>query len=152
MYTIQPNVCAPRPSHSYLCVIENAASVVGADDGVFAVLAEVGCSDEARLTVHLVPQSHLLFRNIPQAQLTIQRAAQKIPVVLHHTGTDIPHSLSQTRMVEVDTHTLARALALTLGWKAMAVTKSICWKQQRHSRLDMCHKRTVLSMDDDNRK
>lgn len=28
---------------------------------------------------------------------------------------------------------------LTLGWKAIAVTKSTCWKQQRHSFLDMCH-------------
>lgn len=28
---------------------------------------------------------------------------------------------------------------LTLGWKAIAVTKSMCWKQQRHSFLEMCH-------------
>lgn len=41
---------------------------------------------------------------------------------------------------------------LTLGWNAMAVTKSMCWKQHRHSRLDMCHNRTVLSMDEDSRK
>ena len=33
-----------------------------------------------------------------------------------------------------------------LGWKQIAVTKSICWKQQRHSRLEICHNRTVLSM------
>lgn len=41
---------------------------------------------------------------------------------------------------------------LTLGWKAMAVTKSMCWKQHRHSLLDMCHNLTVLSMDDERRK
>lgn len=29
--------------------------------------------------------------------------------------------------------------SLTLGWKQIAVTKSICWKQQRHSDLEMCH-------------
>lgn len=34
----------------------------------------------------------------------------------------------------------------------MAVTKSMCWKQQRHSLLDMCHNLTVLSMEDESRK
>ena len=33
-----------------------------------------------------------------------------------------------------------------LGWKTMAVTKSMCWKMQRHSSLLMCHSLTVLSM------
>ena len=28
---------------------------------------------------------------------------------------------------------------LTLGWKQIAVTKSICWKQHRHSDLEICH-------------
>ena len=28
---------------------------------------------------------------------------------------------------------------LTLGWKAMAVTKSTCWKQHKHSLREMCH-------------
>ena len=41
---------------------------------------------------------------------------------------------------------------LTLGWKAMAVTKSMCWKQHRHSLLEMCHRRTVLSIDEESRK
>ena len=39
-----------------------------------------------------------------------------------------------------------------LGWKARAVTKSMCWKQHRHSRLEICHKRTVLSMEELKRK
>lgn len=34
----------------------------------------------------------------------------------------------------------------------MAVTKSICWKQHRHSLLDMCHNLTVLSMDEESKK
>lgn len=34
----------------------------------------------------------------------------------------------------------------------MAVTKSMCWKQQRHSLLEMCHSRTVLSMEEESRK
>jgi len=29
--------------------------------------------------------------------------------------------------------------SLTLGWKQIAVTKSMCWKQQRHSDREMCH-------------
>lgn len=73
---------------SHLRVVENAASVVGADDGVFAVLAEVGRGDEACLAVHLVPQGHLLIRNIPQAQLAVQRAAQEIAVILYNRDTD----------------------------------------------------------------
>jgi hypothetical protein len=28
---------------------------------------------------------------------------------------------------------------LTLGWNTIAVTKSICWKQHKHSVLEMCH-------------
>ncbi len=39
-----------------------------------------------------------------------------------------------------------------LGWKARAVTKSMCWKQQRHSRRVMCHRRTVLSIEELRRK
>lgn len=58
----------------YLRVVEDAAAVVGADDGVLPVLAEVGRRDEARLAVHLVPQRHLLVGNVPEAQLSIQRA------------------------------------------------------------------------------
>lgn len=45
-----------------------------------------------------------------------------------------------------------KTIQLTLGWKAMAVTKSMCWKQHRHSLLDMCHNLTVLSMEEDSRK
>lgn len=75
-------------ARTHLCVVENAASVICTDDSVFAVLAEVGGGDEARLAVHLVPQSHLLIRNVPQAQLAVQRAAQKVPVVLRDTGAD----------------------------------------------------------------
>lgn len=85
------SICTPEQharANTHLGVVENAASVVGADDGVFAVLAEVGRGDEARLSVHLVPQSHLLVRNIPQAQLAVQRAAQEVAVVLRDTGAD----------------------------------------------------------------
>lgn len=59
----------------HLGVVEDAASVVRPDDGVLPVLAEVGSSDEARLSVHLVPQRHLLVRNVPETQLPVQRAA-----------------------------------------------------------------------------
>ena len=38
---------------------------------------------------------------------------------------------------------------VTLGWNTIDVTKSICWKVQRHSLRDTCHSRTVLSMEDD---
>ena len=38
------------------------------------------------------------------------------------------------------------------GWKASAVTKSMCWKQQRHSRREMCQRRTVLSIEEVSRK
>lgn len=39
----------------YLCVIEDAAAIVGTDDGVLPILAEVGSCDEACLPVHLIP-------------------------------------------------------------------------------------------------
>jgi len=38
------------------------------------------------------------------------------------------------------------------GWKAMAVTKSSWRKHARHWDRDMCHSRTVLSIDEDSRK
>ena len=41
---------------------------------------------------------------------------------------------------------------ITLGWKAIAVTKSMCWKQQRHSFREMCQSRTVLSIDEERTK
>ena len=67
---------------AHLCVVEDAAAVVRPDDCVLPVLAEVGSGDEARLAVHLVPQRHLLVRNVPETQLPVQRAAQEVPVVL----------------------------------------------------------------------
>ena len=41
---------------------------------------------------------------------------------------------------------------LTLGWKTIAVTKSMCWNVHRHSRLDMCQSRTVLSIEEERMK
>lgn len=38
------------------------------------------------------------------------------------------------------------------GWNAMAVTKSSWRKHARHSDRDTCHRRTVLSIDDESRK
>lgn len=66
----------------YLRVVEDAAAVVRANDGVLPVLAKVCGSYKPRLAVHLVPQRHLLVRNVPQPQLPIQGAAQKVSVVL----------------------------------------------------------------------
>ena len=37
------------------------------------------------------------------------------------------------------------------GWKAMAETKSTCRKKQRHSGRLKCHKRTVLSIEEERR-
>ena len=67
--------------------VEDAAAVVAADHGELAVLAEVGRRDQLRLAVELVPQRHLLVGDVPQAQLAVQRAAQKIAVVLKKTKT-----------------------------------------------------------------
>lgn len=50
----------------YLCVIEDASAVIGANDCILPILAEVGSCDEACLSVHLVPQRHLLVRNVPE--------------------------------------------------------------------------------------
>lgn len=61
-----PSISRRRSSNGYLCVIENASAVVGTDDGILPILAEVGGSDEACLTVHLVPQRHLLVWNVPE--------------------------------------------------------------------------------------
>ena len=47
--------------------VEDAAAVVGADDGELAVLDEVGGRDEPRVTLHLVPLHHLLVGDVPQA-------------------------------------------------------------------------------------
>src|SRR3954447_18110680 len=46
----------------------------------------------------------------------------------------------------------ARKNRSSRGWNCIEVTKSLCWKQQRHSGRDMCHSRTVLSIDEDRRK
>lgn len=58
----------------YLRVVKDAPAIVGADDRVLPVLAEISCSDEARLAIHLIPQSDLLVRNIPEPQLPIKGA------------------------------------------------------------------------------
>lgn len=50
----------------YLCVIEDASTIVGADDRILPILTEVSCRDEARLAIHLIPQRHLLVRNVPE--------------------------------------------------------------------------------------
>lgn len=58
----------------YLCVIEDTSAIVGADDGVLPVLAEVSCSDEACLSIHLIPERHLLVWNVPETKLSVQGA------------------------------------------------------------------------------
>lgn len=58
-----------------LGVVEDAASIICADDGVLPILAEIGGGDEPTLAVHLVPQGHLLVRNIPEPQLAVQGPA-----------------------------------------------------------------------------
>lgn len=40
----------------------------------------------------------------------------------------------------------------SLGWNAIEVTKSRCWKAHRHSDRETCHRRTVLSIEDERRK
>ena len=68
--------------------VEDAPAVVRAHHGELPVLAEVSGGDEACGSVHLVPQRHLLVRNVPQAELTVQGARQEVAVVLlggsHH--------------------------------------------------------------------
>lgn len=66
----------------YLCVIEDAAAVVRANNCVLPVLAKVCSGDEPRLAIYFVPQRHLLVRNVPQPELPVQGAAQKVSVVL----------------------------------------------------------------------
>lgn len=53
-------------SAGYLCVIEDASSVIGANDGILPILAKVSCSDEACLAIHLIPQCNFLVRNVPE--------------------------------------------------------------------------------------
>ena len=57
--------------------VEDAAAVVGADDGELAVLDEVGGRDEPRVALHLVPLHHLLVGDVPQAQFSVQGGAQE---------------------------------------------------------------------------
>lgn len=51
----------------YLRVVEDAAAIIGTDDCVLPVLAEISCSDEACLAIHLIPQSNLLVWDIPES-------------------------------------------------------------------------------------
>lgn len=46
----------------------------------------------------------------------------------------------------------ARKKRSSRGWKEMEVTKSECWKEQRHSERETCQRRTVLSMEEESRK
>lgn len=51
----------------YLCVVEDAPAIISTDDCVLPILAEISCSDEARLAVHLIPERNLLVWDIPEA-------------------------------------------------------------------------------------
>lgn len=51
----------------YLCVVEDAPAIISTDDRVLPILAEISCSDEACLAIHLIPQSNLLVWDIPEA-------------------------------------------------------------------------------------
>ena len=46
-----------------------------------AVLTEISGGDELGLSVHLVPERHLLVRDVPEPQLSVQRAAQEELIV-----------------------------------------------------------------------
>ena len=67
---------------TYVSAVEDTAAVVGSHHSELAVHTEVGGGDELGGTAHFVPQRHLLVRNVPQAQLTVERTAQEIAVIL----------------------------------------------------------------------
>lgn len=74
--------CPPTETGAHLRVVEDAAAVVGAYHSVLPILAKVCCRDQLGLPVHFVPQSHFFVRNVPESKLPVQRAAQKISVIL----------------------------------------------------------------------
>ena len=67
---------------AHLCAVEDAQSVVRADDRKLPVHAEVDGGDELRLTSDLIPERHLLIGDRPQSQLAVQRATQEVTVIL----------------------------------------------------------------------
>lgn len=71
---MKPRISRQVSLAEYLCVVEDASAIIGADDGILPILAEVSCSDEPCLPIHLIPQCHLLVWNVPEAQFSIQRA------------------------------------------------------------------------------
>lgn len=58
----------------YLCVIEDASAIIGANDGVFPILTEVSSRDESSLPVYFIPQCNFFVRNVPKAKFSIQGA------------------------------------------------------------------------------
>src|SRR3954462_3772737 len=58
----------------------------------------------------------------------------------------ILHSLS------TESNDPAKKNRSSVGWKAIEVTKSLCLNVHRHSCLLTCHSRTVLSIEEDNKK
>lgn len=50
----------------YLCVIEDASAIIGTNNSILPILAEIGSSDESCLAIHLIPQRHLLVWNVPE--------------------------------------------------------------------------------------
>lgn len=66
----------------YLCVIEDAPPIIGADHGKLALLTKVGSCYEFGLAVQLVPEGDFLVWNVPKSQLAIKGATQKVAVIL----------------------------------------------------------------------
>ncbi|CAB1316074.1 unnamed protein product [Coregonus sp. 'balchen'] len=106
---------------------KDAAAIIGADDSVLPVLAEVGSSDEARLSIHLVPQGHLLVWDVPQTQLPIQRATQE--VLDHLDLIKVERALEAVGCLELDRPGVGHPLIITGRRVILVVLPSICVAQ-----------------------
>ncbi len=67
---------------AYISGIQDTASIIRSHNSHLPVQAEVSGRDELAVPADLVPQSDSLVWNVPQPQLAIQGATEKVTVVL----------------------------------------------------------------------
>lgn len=75
-------------SHMYLGmvfqlirIVEQASSIITSDNSEFSILTEICSCNQLGLTIDLIPQGHLLIRDIPQSQFSIQTATQEVTII-----------------------------------------------------------------------
>ena len=151
-----------RPICTHIGTVEHTAAIIRPHHCKPAIQAKVCSSNQLRAATDLIPQCNLLVGDVSRGVAFHPRIHSRSNGHPAHggwgrgAGMEKHFTFRQEQWFPSELDEMFQPQSqqpyCTLGWKAMAVTKSMCWKQHRHSFLEACQSRTVLSIDEERMK